>query len=114
MAHSLQSIPRDDGIKFHDVVEVLESDNRITTRLMNPNGGIYHSEEVLYDDDSNSFHLGSNDENEMNFFDALEDDIAFDDYTSLDLLQNKRFVAHISNCVLEKVFIFLTVQYFSF
>jgi hypothetical protein len=79
------------GIKFHDVVEVLESDNRITTRFMNPDGGIYHGEEVVYDDDSNSFHLGNNDENRMAYLDALEDDRGFDSDTGLDFFQSKRF-----------------------
>lgn len=87
-------MPGGGGIKFHDVVEVLESDNRITTRFMNPDGGIYHSEEVVYDDDSNSFHLGNNDDNEMTFLDALEDDLGFDTDTGLDLFQSKRFVVN--------------------
>ena len=91
MSSALQSVSGG-GIKFYEVVEVLESDDRITTRFMNPDGGIYHGEEVVYDDDSNSFHLGNNDDNEMSFFDALEEDLRFDDDTNLDLLQSNRFV----------------------
>ena len=91
MMHSMSA---GGGIKFHEVVEVLESDNMITTRFMNPDGGIYHGEEVVYDDDSNSFQLGSSDSNEMSFLDALEDDQSFNDDTGLDLYQSKRFVTN--------------------
>ena len=111
MISMLHSSPGGRGIKFHEVVEVLESDNRITTRFMNPDGGIYQNEEVVYDDDSNSFNLGNNDSKEMSFFDALEDDLGFDDNTGVDLFQSKRFV---TNRILysRKNFVNLTVHHF--
>lgn len=92
MTSAFPSIPSGGAIKFHDVVQVLESDNRITTRFMNPDGGIYHNEQVVYDDDSNSFNLGNSDDNEMTFLDALEDNLGFDDDNGLDLFESKRFV----------------------
>jgi hypothetical protein len=83
------------ALKFNDVVQVLESDNRITTRFMNPDGGIYrNTEEVVYDDDSNSFNLGNSEDHEMTFLDALEDDLGFDDDNGLDLFQSRRYVCH--------------------
>ena len=68
------------GVAFSDVIEILESDDRVTLRRMNPDGSFYHSEEAVYDDDSNSFDLGNqDDDNGMSFVDALEDEIDFDD-----------------------------------
>ena len=78
------------GIKFNDVVQIIESDNRVTTRFMNPDGGISQADAV-YDDDSNSFQLGNNDDNEMSFLDALEDELDFNDDNGFDLLQSQRF-----------------------
>lgn len=67
------------SVVFSDIIEILESDDRVTTRHMNHDGSFYHTEEAAYDDDSNSFDLGSIDENRMSFLDALEDEIEFDD-----------------------------------
>jgi hypothetical protein len=68
------------GIQFHDVVEILESDNTITTRLMNPDGGFYHTNVIEYDDDSMSFDLANHhDENGMTYLDAVEDDRQIND-----------------------------------
>ena len=78
---------------FHDVIEIVEGDGTVTTRRMNPNGGFYPMEEMVYDDDLNSFELGDN--NEMSFVDALEED-EFDDEigdrSNIDLLQGNRQV----------------------
>lgn len=78
------------GIKFNDVVQIIESDNRVTTRFMNPDGGISQTQAV-YDDDSNSFNLSSNDDKELSFLDALEDELDFNDDNGFDLLQSQRF-----------------------
>lgn len=77
------------GIKFNDVVQIIESDNRVTTRFMNPDGGISQTEAV-YDDDSISFNLGNNDDNELSFLDALEDELDFNDDNGFDLLQQSQ------------------------
>ena len=67
------------GVVFSDVIEILESDDRVSLRRMNPDGGFYHAEEAVYDDDSSSLDFGNSDENGMSFVDALEDEIQFDD-----------------------------------
>ena len=64
---------------FSDVIEILESDNRVSLRRMNPDGGFYYTEEIVYDDDSNSFDLENSDETGMSFLDALENEMGFDD-----------------------------------
>jgi hypothetical protein len=95
---SFFALPRSFGesgsVVFSDVIEILESDDRVTLRRMNPDGGFYPTEEMVYDDDSNSFDLGNNDG--MSFIDALEDEIGLDDLigdkSSIDLLQNSRYV----------------------
>lgn len=86
------------GVVFSDVIEILESDDRVTLRRMNPDGGFYHAEEAVYDDDSNSLDFGNSDENGMSFVDALEDEIQFDDLigdkNNFDFFQSNRSVHH--------------------
>ena len=78
------------ALKFNAVVQVLESDNRVTTRFMNPDGTVYrHAEEIAYDDDSCSFNLGINEDYEMTFLDALQEDAEVDDGNGLDLFQSR-------------------------
>lgn len=67
------------SVVFSDIIEILESDDRVTTRHMNHDGSFYFTEETVYDDDSISFDLRNSDENGMSFLDALEDEIEFDD-----------------------------------
>ena len=67
------------SVVFSDIIEILESDDRVTTRHMNHDGSFYFTEEAVYDDDSISFDLRNSDENGMSFLDALEDEIEFDD-----------------------------------
>ena len=85
------------GVAFSDRIEILESDDRVTLRRMNPDGSFYHTEEVVYDDDSYSLDLGINDENGMSFVDALEDDIDFDDligeHSNINFSQSQRSVS---------------------
>jgi hypothetical protein len=92
-----RTAPGESGaVVFSDVIEILESDDTVTLRRMNPDGGFYQTEEAVYDDDSNSLDLGNSDENGMSFVDALEDEIQFDDLigdkSNIELLNRNRYV----------------------
>ena len=92
-----RTLPGEAGaVVFSDVIKILESDDRVTVRRMNPDGGFYQTEEVVYDDDSNSLDLGTSDENGFSFIDALEDEMELDDLiggkSNMDLLQGNRYV----------------------
>lgn len=80
-----------DMIKFHEVVQVVESDNRVTTRHMNPDGGISRTDDDMYDD-SISMDLDHNEGNEMSFLDAVERYACSDDENDLNFFQTNRFV----------------------
>jgi hypothetical protein len=116
---SFFALPRSFGesgsVVFSDVIEILESDDRVTLRRMNPDGGFYPTEEMVYDDDSNSFDLGNNDG--MSFIDALEDEIGLDDLigdkSSIDLLQNSRYVP-MGVCTLYRTTTILTFYTLTF
>jgi hypothetical protein len=79
------------GVLFNDVVEILESDNTVTIRHMNPDGGFYHTADVQYDDDSYSLDLGDDDVDGMTFLDAVEDELGIDD-NNIDYFQSNRYV----------------------
>ena len=68
------------GVSFRDTVEVVSFDNTVVLRRMNYDGSIYNSEEVVYDDDSNSLDLGrmESDEDGLAFLDAVEDPLDMD------------------------------------
>lgn len=91
-------------VLFSDRVEILESDDTITIRRMNPDGGFYHAEEVQYDDDSNSlsFDMGNgdnsiNDNDGMTFLDALEDELDIDDLTGVVAEDNNMSLNYFHN-----------------
>jgi hypothetical protein len=69
-------------LQFNSVVEVLESNNDITIRHMNPGGDYFHSstDQIEYSDDSLSFNLGdsysdnNSDGDDLQFEDAVMDE----------------------------------------
>jgi hypothetical protein len=84
------------GIQFNNVVEILESDNTVTIRHMTPNGGIYPSADVHYDDDTNSFDFGDEVTDGMTFLDAVDDEMnigtMYGDDNNMDFFQSNRYV----------------------
>jgi hypothetical protein len=90
-----QSGNRGAVLAFNEIVKVLESDNRVTVRRMNLDGGFYHAEQVVYEDDSNSIELGSTSENGMSYIDARESldlaDFNGDD-NGVNYFQSQRYV----------------------
>jgi hypothetical protein len=65
------------GVCFNSTIQVVNADNTISIRHMNPHGGYYDTEVVeTYDEDGSlSFHLDSSqtDEDGMSFLDAVQD-----------------------------------------
>jgi hypothetical protein len=65
------------GVCFNSTIQVVNADNTISIRHMNPHGGYYDTEIVeTYDEDGSlSFHLDSSqtDEDGMSFLDAVQD-----------------------------------------
>jgi hypothetical protein len=66
------------GVCFNSTIQVVNADNTISIRHMNPHGGYYDTEMVeTYDEDdgSLSFHLDSSQTNEdgLSFLDAVQD-----------------------------------------
>ena len=80
-----------DMIQFHEVVQVVESDNRVTTRHMNPDGGISRTNDDMYND-SISMDLDQDEGNEMSFLDAVERYADSDNENDFNIFQTNRFV----------------------
>ena len=61
------------GVCFSSNIQVLNADDTVSIRQMNPDGGFYDAALLTYEDDG-SFSLGrDNDEDGQVFLDALQD-----------------------------------------
>lgn len=65
------------GVNFSSTIEVLNGDNTVTIRPMNPDGGYYDAEMEVYDDDegSLSYRMAEDDDEDMSFLDAVQDNV---------------------------------------
>jgi hypothetical protein len=64
------------GVSFNATIQVVNADNTISLRHMNPHGGYYDAEENVYEEDgSQSFNLDASqtDEDGLTFMDAVQD-----------------------------------------
>jgi hypothetical protein len=64
------------GVSFNSCIRVVNADNTISIRHMNPHGGYYDTEENAYDEDgSQSYNLDASqaDEDGLTFMDAVQD-----------------------------------------
>jgi hypothetical protein len=64
------------GVSFNSSIQVVNADNTISIRQMNPHGGYYDAEENTYEEDgSQSFNLDASqtDEDGLTFMDAVQD-----------------------------------------
>jgi len=71
------------SISFNESITLYEPNGSITVRNMNPDGTFYDAEQELYEEDG-SLHLSENNEGELSFMDALQEQLNGDDEIEID------------------------------